>query len=86
MTALLLLLAYILPLPIMAACFYYHVFSSMGSFLTQLVAIGVVSLAPSAILMLVVLKRVLHFIFNILCITAVLSVLQHFNLLHLAKH
>ena len=81
MTAIMLFLAYLLPLPIMAACFYYQAFSSMDDFAARLVAIGIVSLAPSAILMIFVLKRILHLIFTIICIAGVLFGLQHFGLI-----
>ena len=81
MTAIMLFLAYLLPLPIMAACFYFHAFSSIEDLVTRLVAIGIASLAPSAILMIFVLKRILHFIFVLLCIAGALFALHHFGLI-----
>ena len=81
MTPILMLLAYILPLPIMAACFYYHLFAGMEDVVSRLIAIAAVSLAPSAVLMLLVLKRVVHFLFYVLCIAAVLFGLHHFGLI-----
>jgi hypothetical protein len=86
MTALMLLLAYILPLPIMAACFYFHAFSSIDDFTTRLIAIGITSIVPSAILMLFVLKRILHLIFTALCIAGILFALQHFGIISLTTH
>jgi hypothetical protein len=86
MTALMLLLAYILPLPIMAACFYFQVFSSIDDMTTRLIAIGITSIVPSAILMLFVLKRILHLIFTILCIAGILFALQHFGLINFPGH
>ena len=81
MTPIMMLFAYILPLPIMFACFYYHIFSGMDDIVSRLIAIAVVSLAPSAILMILVLKRILHFLFYVICIAAVLFGLHHFGLI-----
>ncbi len=86
MTALMLLVAYILPLPIMAACFYFHLFSSMPDLIPRLIAIGITSIVPSAILMVFVLKRILHLIFTIVCIAGILFGLQHFGLISLTTH
>jgi hypothetical protein len=81
MTPIMMLLAYILPLPIMAACFYYHIFAGMEDIVSRLIAIAVVSLAPSAVLMLLVFKRVVHFLFYVICISAVMFGLHHFGLI-----
>jgi hypothetical protein len=81
-----LLIAYILPLPIMAACFYYHAFSSIDDTMMRLVAIGIASIAPSAIIMLFVLKRILHLVFTLICIAGILFALYHFGLINLPAH
>ena len=80
MTPIMMLLAYILPLPIMAACFYYHLFETM-ELQSRLIAIAAVSLAPSAILMILVLKRIVQFLFYVICIAAILFGLHHFGLI-----
>lgn len=85
-TGLMLIIAYILPLPIMAACIYYHAFSSIDDVMLRLAAIGIASIAPSAIIMIFVLKRMLHLVFTLICIAGVLFFLYHFGLINIPAH
>ena len=81
---LMLLVAYILPIPIMVACFYFNVFAFVDGTIPRLIAIAVASLAPSALIMLFALKRILHMIFNVICVAAATFALHYFGLLNLA--
>lgn len=79
-TGLMLLAAYILPLIIMGACFYYDLFASKD-LLSRLTTIGIASVIPSAIIMIFVVKRILQLVFTVLCIAGVLFTLYHFGLI-----
>lgn len=82
-TGLMIIIAYILPLPIMAACFYYNVFSFVDGAFMRLAAIGVTGLAPLAIIMLFVLKRIVHLVLTVIGIIGILFSLHYFGLIPL---
>ncbi len=75
MTAIYLLLAYILPIPLIWACFHYHLYENMPD-MQRMLAIAVTAFAPSAVLMIVVLKRLLHLLFYIMLVLGALYGLQ----------
>jgi hypothetical protein len=81
MAAIMLLLAYILPLPIAGACLYFHVFDNVQDIVMRLVYIAAVSLTPSALLMIFALKRIVHFIFHFAIYAVVFYGLYHFGLI-----
>lgn len=81
MTFIMMLLAYLLPLPIMVACFYYHIFDGVHDVVMRLIYIGVASLGPSALLMVFVVKRIVHLIIKILFVAGILYGLYHFGLI-----
>jgi hypothetical protein len=80
-TGVMMVVAYVLPLLIMAGCFYFQTFSSITDVMTRLAVIGVVSIFPSSIILILVLKRILHLVFAILCIAVVLSFLYNSDIL-----
>lgn len=81
MAFLMLLLAYLLPLPILFGCVYYHIFDSVQDPVMRLVYIGATSLAPSALLMIFALKRIVHFIIKAVIVAVVLYGLYHVGLI-----
>jgi hypothetical protein len=83
-TGLMLLIAYILPLPIAAACFYYNLFPG-DDMMHRLLMIGITSLTPSAIIMIFVLKRIVQFAFTLIVFAGTLFALQHFGLINFAS-
>ena len=83
MAGLMLLIAYILPLPIMLTCLYFKVFSFIDGTMMRLIAVGITSLLPSAIIMLYAVKKTLHLVFNVVCVAGILFVLNHFGLISL---
>lgn len=85
MTVIMLFLAYVLPLPILGACLYFHLYENMDA-MSRLIAIGLTSVAPSALLMIFVIKRVVHLVFNLVLIGAVIFGLYHFGLIGQPAH
>ncbi|MDE2336872.1 MAG: hypothetical protein KGL10_06135 [Alphaproteobacteria bacterium] len=83
--ALQLFMAYILPVPIAAACFYYHIFGGMTDTGLRLVYIGVMSVAPSVLLLIFALDRMIHSIFHILVYGIVFYIIYHTGLLGHAR-
>ena len=75
-----LFLAYILPVPIAAACFYYHVFGGVAAVGARLIYIGVLSVAPSVLLMIFALDRIIHSIFHVIGYAMVFYVIYHLGL------
>ncbi len=84
-----LFLAYILPIPIAGACFYFHVFSGVHPAATRLVYIGILSVAPSILLMIFALKRIIHSIFHVVGYAVIFYVIYRLGLLghaHVPAH
>jgi hypothetical protein len=81
MTIIYLLLAYALPLPLLYGCVHYHIFDDVQDPLTRLLYIGATSLAPSAVLMIFVLKRIVQFALKLIVFAGILYGLNHFGLL-----
>ncbi len=81
MAAIMLFLAYVLPLPIAGACLYFHVFDGVQDVATKLIYIGAASLIPSALLMIFALKRIVHFIFHLLIYGVMFYGAYHFGLI-----
>lgn len=81
MAILMMFLAYLLPLPILFGCLHYHVFDGVQEPLTRLFYIGAASLAPSALLMIFALKRIVHFILKVIVFAGILYGLHHFGLI-----
>lgn len=82
MTAIYLFLAYVLPLPLTAACFYFHLYEGMPP-AQRALAIAVTALAPSAVLMVVVLKRIIHLLFYIALVVGAVYGLQYLGFVKL---
>ncbi len=76
-----LFLAYILPIPIAGACFYYHVFAGVHPAATRLVYIGILSVAPSILLMIFALKRIIHSVFHVIGYAVIFYALYHLGII-----
>lgn len=82
---LMIILAYLLPLPILGACLYFHVFDNIHDTAEKITMLAATSLGPSAVLMLMALKRIVKTAVTLALVLggSIMAGLQHFGVLHL---
>jgi hypothetical protein len=72
MTFIMMILAYALPLPLLYGCIHFHIFDAVQDPMTRIAYIGIASILPSALLMVLVLKRIVHFIIKLVVFAGIL--------------